>query len=153
MSQTETRRLLDLVAGKHACLVRLSEHGRKQQELIETGDITQLLGLLATKQRTLDELHEHERNLDPYRADDPAKRVWSSDAERLRCSSLAEQSAQLLREILAGENRCEESLRRRRDEAAVQLSAVQSAGATRGAYADSVSSPFTESTLDLTSDQ
>jgi hypothetical protein len=153
MPLTDTRRLLDLLAGKHACLLRLCEHGRKQQELIESGDITQLLGLLAVKQRTIDELHEHERNLDPYRNDDPTQRVWSSDAERIRCSSLADQSAQLLREILAGENRCEESLRRRRDEAAVQLSAVQSAGAARGAYADSVAAPFHESTLDLTSDQ
>jgi hypothetical protein len=153
MSFAETRRLLDLVAGKHACLERLNEHGRKQHELIEVGDIAQLLGLLAVKQRTLDELHEYERNLDPYRNEDPARRVWSSDAERLRCSSLAEQSAQLLREILAGENRCEEALRRRRDEAAVQLWTVQSAGAARGAYADSSAAPFVESTLDLTSDQ
>lgn len=153
MPQIDTRRLLDLIAGKHACLLRLSEHGRKQQELIESGDVTQLLGLLAVKQRTIDELHEHERNLDPYRADDPAQRVWSSDAERVRCSSLAEQSAQLLREILALENRCEESLRRRRDEAAVQLSAVQSSGAARGAYAASANASFAESTLDLTSDQ
>ena len=150
---TDTRRLLALVDGKHDCLVRLAESCRQQQELIESGDITQLLGVLATKQRTLGELQEFERELDPFRHDDPQRRVWSGDAERLRCASLAERSARLLSEILDGEKRCEEALRRRRDDAAEQLAAVQSAGATRGAYADSSAAPYSVSTLDLTSDR
>jgi len=151
MTLQETYRLSDLVGRKHACLLHLRELGRRQQELIETGDMTQLLGLLADKQRQLGTLHELERDIDPFRSDDPARRTWSGEAERLRCASLADQSAQLLSEILDVEKRCEESLRRRRDETAVQLAAVQSAGAARGAYAHAAADRSV-STLDLTTE-
>ena len=69
-----------------------------------------------------------------------------------RCASLTDQSARLLAEILDVEKRCEESLRKRRDESAAQLSVVQAAGAARGAYAEHESHSAAVSTLDLTSD-
>ena len=150
MNNLDTRRLLDLVRRKHDCLVEIRELGRQQQGFIDSGDMTRLLGLLAVKQRSLGELHDLERELDPYRREDPAERVWSGDAERMRCASLADQSAQLLAEVLESEKRCEEALRQRRDETAKQLAVVQTAGMARGAYA-SMSSQST-STLDLTSE-
>jgi hypothetical protein len=151
MDVQDTRRLLDLIGRKHDCLTRLREHGLRQQELIETGEMTQLLGLLAVKQRELNELHDLETQLNPFRDQDPDRRRWSSDAERLRCASLAEQAARLLREILDCEKRCEESLQRRRDETAVQLAAVQTAGMARGAYAGGTND-YSTSTLDLTTE-
>lgn len=150
MSLLDTRRLLDLVRRKHDCLVEVCELGRQQHELVESGDMTRLLGLLAVKQRSLGELHELERELDPYRRQDPAQRVWSSDGERLKCASLADQSAQLLAEVLDNEKRCEEALRERRDETARQLAVVQTAGMARGAYA--AVGAVSTSTLDLTSE-
>jgi hypothetical protein len=146
----DTRDLLDLVSRKSDCLGQLRKLCVRQQELVDSGDMTQLLTLLAAKQRLLNDLHALERELDPFRDDDPARRVWTSEAERMRCASLADQSVRLLQEILAGEKRCEEALQRRRDETAVQLATVQTAGMARGAYAAASTMPT--STLDLTSD-
>lgn len=152
MDAQDTRRLSDLVGAKHGCLLQLRELGRRQQELIESGDMTPLLTVLAEKQRSIGTLHELERQLDPFRAQDPTRRIWSGEAERLRCASLADQSARLMAEILEVEKRCEESLRRRRDETAEQLAVVQAAGTARGAYADAESGYAPTSTLDLTSE-
>jgi hypothetical protein len=152
MTTHDTRRLSDLIGAKHDCLLQLRELGRRQQDLIDAGDMTRLLSLLADKQRAIGELHDVERLLDPFRSQNPAARVWSGEAERIRCSSLADQSARLLAEVLDVEKRCEESLRRRRDDAAAQLSVVQAAGAARGAYADADSLPSGSAVLDLTSD-
>lgn len=152
MTAHDTVRLADLVGRKHACLLQLRDLGRRQQELIETGDITQLLDLLAVKQRSIGELHDLERQLDPFRGDDPAGRVWNGEAERLRCASLADQASRLLAEVLDLERRCEESLRRRRDETAEQLAVVQAAGTARGAYADAAAARDFTSTLDLSSE-
>lgn len=144
------RRLLDLVDRKFACLRQLRDLGVQQQSLIDAGEITALLRLLADKQRLIEDLHRLERNLDPFREQDPERRAWSSDAERLRCASLAEQSARLLREVLDNEKRCEELLQRRRDDTAERLAAVQTAGMARGAYAPT--EDYSVSTLDLSTD-
>jgi hypothetical protein len=152
MQANDTLRLADLVGAKHSCLLKVRELARRQHELIESGDMTPLLQLLAEKQRALTELQDLERQLDPFRAEDPARRVWSGEAERVRCASLADQADRLLAEILDVEKRCEESLRRRRDETAEQLAVVQAAGAARGAYAEADANYAPTSTLDLTSE-
>lgn len=152
MTAHSTTQLADLVGRKHACLLQLRDLGRRQRELIESGDVTQLLGLLAVKQRSIGELHDLERQLDPYRGDDPSARMWTGEAERLRCASLAEQANRLLVEVLDLERRCEEALRRRRDETAEQLAVVQAAGAARGAYAEAAAVRDFTSTLDLSSE-
>lgn len=136
MTLTGTNLLVDLIACKHECLQGLCALSARQQALIDVGDTTSLLALLAAKQRQIEDLQNLERRLDPFRADDPERRVWSSEAERTRCASLAEQSVRLLAEVLETERRCEESLRRRRDETAEQLSVVHAAGMARGAYLD-----------------
>lgn len=144
------RRLLDLVGRKFDCLRQLRDLGLRQQSLIDAGEITELLRLLADKQRLIDELHRLERELDPFRGQDPDRRAWASDAERLRCASLAEQSTRLLSEVLDCEKRCEEMLQRRRDDTAERLAAVQTAGMARGAY--SAQDDYSVSTLDLSTD-
>lgn len=150
MALADTELLIDLIARKHECLQGLSELSRRQQSLIDLGDTTSLLTLLAAKQRQIEHLQEIERRLDPYRRDDPDRRRWSSEAERTRCASLAEQAARLLTEVMETERRCEESLRRRRDETAEQLAVVHSAGMARGAYLDAAADA--RSVLDLTAE-
>lgn len=150
MNASDTLRLLELVTRKHDCLVQLRELGRTQAALIDSGDVNRLLGVLADKQRLLVDLHDLERFLDPYRHDDPERRTWAGEQERLRCARLADDADRLLAEVLTGEKRCEDALRRRRDETAVQLAAVQSAGAARDAYRSTTS--YSTSTLDLNSD-
>lgn len=150
MTPADTELLIDLIAGKHECLLGLRDLSRRQQALIDLGDTTSLLTLLAAKQRQIERLQETERRLDRFRHDDPERRVWSSAAERTRCASLAEQAARLLAEVMETERRCEESLRRRRDETAEQLAVVHSAGMARGAYLDAAGE--SRSTFDLTAE-
>lgn len=150
MTPPDTLLLVDLVSSKHACLERLGTLSRRQQELIDCGDVTALLALLAAKQRELEQLHEFERRLDPFRGQDPLERRWSSEAERLRCASLSDQSQRLLEEVMETERRCEEALRRRRDEAAQQLAVVHAAGTARNAYLDETAPAG--SSLDLSDD-
>jgi hypothetical protein len=129
--------LAELVGRKHDCLVRLDELGRRKQELIDVGAVgAGLFGILAETQQLIEQLRQLERGLDPYRGDDPSRRAWSSEAERVRVSALAERSARLLADVLERDARCEETLRRRSDETAAQLALVNSAVAARSAYVD-----------------
>ena len=57
--------------------------------------MTDLLKLLAAKQTVLDQLQQVERQLDPFRDEDPEARVWRSPADaplpgtRRRCDAAA----------------------------------------------------------------
>ncbi|MCE9607534.1 MAG: flagellar protein FlgN [Planctomycetia bacterium] len=150
MTTSSTSLLIDLIGRKHDCLVALRDLGLRQRELIDAGDMTQLLGVLAEKQRTIVQLQTLEQDLNPFRADDPERRAWSSEAERVRCASLAERSARLLAEILESEKRSEDVLRRRRDDTAEQLAAAQVSGTARGAYAEA--DRYQPSSLDLSTE-
>jgi hypothetical protein len=137
MTSNSTAVLADLLGRKHDCLARLHELGLRKQEMIDVGAVgAGLFGILGETQQLIEQLQHLERSLDPYRGDDPARRVWSSEAERLRCSGLADRSARLLAEVLERDARCEETLRRRSDETAAQLAMVNSAVAARNAYYD-----------------
>lgn len=151
MTLLDTTLLVDLIGRKFDCLNQLRALGERQHQLVESGDMASLLNLLAAKQRSVDLLHELDRALDPFRREDPDRRRWTSEAERLRCASLAEQSARLLAEVLEGEQRCADVLSRRRDETAEQLAIVHSSHQTRSAYHFDAGAS-SASTLDLTSD-
>lgn len=150
MTALSTSLLIDLIGRKHDCLIVLRDLGARQRELIDSGDMTQLLTVLADKQRLIVQLRHLEQELDPFRDDDPDRRVWSSEAERVRCASLADRAERLLAEILDGERRSEDVLRRRRDDTAEQLAAAHIGHNARGAYADADRYPT--SSLDLSAD-
>jgi hypothetical protein len=136
MAPPSTSVLAELLGRKHDCLVRLDALGVRKRELIDVGAVgANLFGILAETQRLIEELQQLERALDPFRGEDPARRVWPSEAERVRCSGLGEPSAGLLAGVLERDAPSEEILRRRSDETAAQLASVNSSIAARGAYA------------------
>ncbi|MBN8626993.1 MAG: hypothetical protein J0M17_16055 [Planctomycetes bacterium] len=143
-------KLIVCLTAKQECLTLLRALGLQQRLLIEAGEMTNLLQLLAEKQRTILRLQEVERELDPFRNDDPDRRAWPSQASRLECAALAERCERLLADVLDCEKTCEEELRRRRDETARELTAVNTAGAVHGAYV--TESHGTSSMLDLSAD-
>jgi hypothetical protein len=137
MTSNSTAVLAELLGHKHDCLVRLDELGLRKQEMIDVGAVgADLFGILGETQQLIERLQQIELGLDPFRGEEPSRRVWSSEAERVRCSALADRSARLLAAVLERDARCEEGLRRRSDETAAQLAAVNSAYAARSAYAD-----------------
>lgn len=135
MPSANTDLLADLIRAKRSALAQVRDIGRKQFELIERGDMTALLDLLAVKQRIIDQLQRIEAALAPFRGQDPSERAWRSPEDRQRCSDEIEQCEALLREILGQERLSEGMLARRRDETAERLQDAGHAARARGAYA------------------
>jgi hypothetical protein len=131
----DTEILADLIGRKHHLLSQVRQLGRKQLELIEVNDLTQLLKLLASKQKILTELQSIERQLDPFRAQDPETRIWRSAGDRDRCARIAAECETLRTEIFEAERTGESRLALRRDEAALQLQGLHQASQVRHAYA------------------
>lgn len=151
MSDTSTDLLAALVERKHGCLVQLREMGRRQWDSVVAGSMTDLLDILAAKQRVLGDLQRVERGLEPFQGQEPETRRWRSPAERQACAGRLAECQMLLREILEQERESERELVRRRDEASAQLQGMHAARAARGAYAQPLAEPFRQ--LDLTSDR
>jgi len=134
MSSETTERLADLIDKKQRCLSQLRELGQRQGVLIEADQMQPLLKLLAAKQHLIELLVQIERELDPYRGQDPEKRAWRSPADRARCREQSETCRQLLAEVFAQEKESERRMVARRDDAARQLQGTHSAQQARQAY-------------------
>lgn len=134
MPLLDTNKLMQVLAQKCELLVQLRQLGRQQNELIEASELGQLLNLLAVKQRLLNALETIERQLDPFRAQSPDDRQWTSEADRRRCADLAAACERLLAEVMESEKQSEKRLILRRDEAATQLQAVHFAAQAHNAY-------------------
>jgi len=160
----ETDLLAQLITEKHTVLRQLHDISQCQLSLVaENGDVTRLLGLLATKQTLIESLNDVERRLQPFRAQDPDQRKWRSVEDRQRCAQIAEQSRLLLQKIVEMEKQGETDLKRRRDQTATQLQAATNATEAReayahaahanaGAYAPTHTIPMSRHHLDLTSE-
>jgi hypothetical protein len=134
MSELETDLLSDLMRRKRSSLVQLRDMGGRQLELIQKGNITDLLELLAAKQHVLIQLQQVEQQLGRFRGEDPKKRRWRTPEMRQACAADLAESERLLAEIVAQEKQSERQLIRRRDEAAERLAGVHTASQARTAY-------------------
>jgi hypothetical protein len=150
MTPLDTDILADLIGRKHGLLLQLRDLGRRQLELIEANDLTQLLKLLASKQKLLTELQTLERHLDPFRSQDPEARVWRAADDRDRCADVASQCEAVRAEIVQSERMSEMRLTFRRDEAASRLQGVHQASQIRHAYTQRTENDGRQ--LDLSSD-
>lgn len=117
----DTEVLAQLIDAKYALLVELHQLATRQAGVIDSGDLSRLMSLLATKQQLLNAVTQLEGRMDPFRAEDPDRRVWPSSAHRQRAREIAARSDQLLGEIMAVERNCEQQLIQRRDQVAERL--------------------------------
>jgi len=150
MTALETDALAKLISAKRECLRQLRQLGRKQSDLIEGGEITALLDVLAAKQRPLIELQRIERALDRFRDQDPDRRRWRTPRDRQLCAEQLQQCEALLSEIVSQEKCSEAALIRRRDEAASRLQGAHLAQRASGAYGGQMHGVASQ--LDLSSD-
>jgi flagellar biosynthesis/type III secretory pathway chaperone len=135
MNPLDTKQLTDLVAKRLKCASRLRDLAMRQQKLIGDGELGGLLSLLSDKQKLFDALRQVDRQLDPYRAQDPEARHWRCAEDRQVCARAVQCCDQLLSEIRHLEQQCEHMLIQRRDELADTLQGAHVATAARGAYA------------------
>ena len=150
MTTLDTDLLAELIRGRRDCLTTLRDMGRKQLEFVKADQTTELLDLLAAKQRVLVELQGIERQLAPFRDQDPDQRRWSTIDQRQECARQLDECDTLLREIVTREKQSERELTRRRDDLTAQLQGMHLAGQARGAYTDQ--SHPAASRIDLTSE-
>lgn len=145
----ETDVLLQLAARRRTLFEQLYNLGRRQIELIDQRDMTQLIHVLSAKHHVLADLQQVERRIDPYRNQDPESRRWRDPQLRRTCGEHVAEGDRLLGEIRQQEKMAEELLTHHRDEAAVRLRLAHSAAQTRAAYA---APPPTASRLDLSTE-
>ena len=113
--------------------------------------MNRLLALLAAKQRLLVGLQTLERQLDPFRRQDPDERQWTSSEAREQCAQLAAESETLLAQIVRQEIESEQEMHKHHDASAERLQAAHAAAMARGAYA--AEDRGTVRQLDLSSDR
>ena len=133
----DTSRLAKLIVGKLKILELLVQLAGRQLSLVQEGEIGDLLKLLAAKQTVLGQLQTLERQLDPFRLQDPDERQWATPDHRARCQEHARRCDELVAEAMRLEQRSEAQLVRRRDAAAAVLSGVSAAVDVQAAYAGS----------------
>jgi len=150
MQNMDTDVLKELIDRKHHVLSQLSQLAQRQVSVVKQGDMTHLLGVLAAKQKVLSVLQGIERQLDPFRKQDPDSRLWRSPADRQRARDAAQRCESLLGEIISLERQSEENLVHRRDAAAARLQGVHGAAQARHAYAAATLRPGDQ--LDICSD-
>jgi hypothetical protein len=151
ISMYDSTTLAAAIARKAQLLVLLRKLGDAQLALVCDGDMSRLMQVLASKESLLAQLQLVERQLDPFRAQDPEQRSWPSPgpspAARRACQDDANRCAALLAEIVAIEKQAEVEMTRRRDATAAQLQATYSSREAQGAYFAPVAAPV--SSLDL----
>ena len=129
-----TEQLAALITQKHEVLVQLRAVGVRQTGLVASGEVAALLKLLAAKQHLITRLQELERELKPFYAGDPDKRVWRSPDDRARCAKQANDCNALLEEIVQLEKLGADKMNERKNEVAQQLNQVHAAAHVRNAY-------------------
>lgn len=134
---TDTTRLAKLIVGKLKIMELLVQLAQRQLSLVQDGEMGDLLKLLAAKQTVLGQLQTLERQLDPYRTDDPDARRWATQEDRRQCQQHARRCDELVAEAMRLEKRSEAQLVCRRDAAAAALQGVSAAVDVQSAYAGS----------------
>jgi len=147
MNYLDTDRLAALISAKSQVAELLLRLAARQLELAQNGQTQPLIKLLAAKQGVLEQLHRLEREIDPFRSQDPDARTWRVPADRAHCQAQAQQSADLLAQAMSLEKQGEAAMLRRREAAAAALAAVQSAADARVAYAPPAAIPSFSSAL------
>ena len=98
--------------------------------------MNRLLALLATKQRLLVGLQSLERQLDPFRRQNPEEREWSNGEAREQCArKLAAESETAAGAIVRQEIESEQEMHKHHDASAERLQAAHAAAMAAGAYA------------------
>ena len=134
MARSDTEQLAALIGAKLKLVEILCRLGKQQLALIEAGEMTGLVKLLAAKQTVLAQLRVVEGQLDPFRNEDPEQRAWPSAVKRAACQSDADQCNALLAETIELERQGEAAMLRRRDATSAALAGVHTAADARSAY-------------------
>jgi hypothetical protein len=132
-----TKKLQELGSLKLHLLRSARELSIQQFEVMHSDDVTTLLTVLSRKSELLDTLRTLQKDLDPYREQQPEARHWDSEEERLACRKTFEEIDRLLEELTQMDNQAIEQMTQQRDAMASQIAQFATAEAVQNAYASS----------------
>lgn len=130
-----TDRLAELLESKHRVLRELHQLTCRQRAFIAEDAMPKLLNVLAAKQQRMLELQQLERDLAPFRQEDPELRVWRSPEQRRQSQEVAAACERLVAELVAWERESEATLRNRQEEIGTRLRGMHVATQAHAAYA------------------
>jgi hypothetical protein len=132
-----TKKLQELGSLKLHLLRSARELSIQQFEVMQSDDVSTLLTVLSRKSELLDTLRTLQKDLDPYREQQPEDRHWDSEEERLACRKTFEEIDRLLEELTQMDNQALEQMTKQRDAMASQIAQFATAEAVHNAYASS----------------
>ena len=131
----ETDQLVQLIDQKHEVLSQLLTLSQYQLRLAGHDDhISDLMRVLGAKQTLIERLTRIDRQLDPFRQQDPESRVWRSASERTICSQKAAKCETILNELKTLEQKSTEVVTSHRDEITRMLRETKTSSDSTVAY-------------------
>lgn len=131
----ETDQLVQLIDQKQEVLTQLHTLSKYQLRLAGHDEhVNDLMRVLAAKQTLIERLTRIDRQMDPFRQQNPETRLWRSASERQRCSQTARQCEILLTELKQMEQQSTDAVATHRDEIARMLRETHTANDSVNAY-------------------
>lgn len=133
-SKIPVERLVELLARHWTSLEQIRALSEKQDPLIEAGQISELLKVLAEKSRRISELQEAHTELAPALADADLVR-WNSPEQRAEVQAFWGQCQNVWKQLLERDAKSQERLRVLCDQTVEQLKMTRTASQAHSAYA------------------
>ncbi len=144
-----TARLATLVSQKRKLVFELHKLVIKQRQMVDAAEVD-FIPLLAIKQKVLEALNAVDRCMDPFRQQDPDRRLWTSPENREACRTQADQCEAVFRDVLEIENYCAQTMRRQQSMIQEQLQGSVTANHATRAYQQEANQPMNR--FDLSSE-
>ncbi len=148
MSLASLADILEILKHRRTHCHGLLELARRQKQVIDASDYSQLMALLAQKQRLLGRLDEINRRHPDLGRRWEQLRGQGSSPSRSDCEAVISETESILAEILQTEKEGTERLGRRRDDARRQLESIAHGVHVNETYRDNVA-PLNHRFLDL----
>lgn len=132
-----TKKLQELGNLKLHLLRSARELSIQQVEVMQSDDVATLLTVLSRKSEILDTLKTLQKELDPYRNQQPEDRRWDSAEGQAACRTTFEEIDRLLEELSQMDNQALDQMTQQRDAMASQIAQFATAEAVQNAYASS----------------
>jgi len=144
--------LSNLIEERLSHLRELTDIGNQQMAAIQSGRMSELMGLLSKKQAPLSRLADVTSKIRMAASDDPNSRIWENEQARATCRTQQEECEKLHLDLLAMEAACETALKESRASIEQKIDRVDSGRQAAVSYADSEAEPNRGAKLDLSSD-
>jgi hypothetical protein len=126
--------LVRTLSGQKGLYVQLLALARQQSQFVSTGETEELMGVLASRSRLIDQVAPLDRELQPFKGRWQEVLDGLLPADRVRVAGLLKEVQQLLADILAQDEIDKASLQKQKAEVGVQINRTVTGAALAKAY-------------------